>query len=93
MVSAGTLGTVTVDDQKSYFKIGTLHGKNPTEIRSALCEVCGEQTVDRTKVSLWATCFYEVRVTINDDLRPGRLKTSTDERNVKLVADFLAQDH
>ena len=31
-------------------------------------------------------------VSINDDQRPGRLKTSTDERSVKHVANFLAQD-
>jgi len=49
--------------------------------------------VDRTTVSCWATCFREGRVTMNDDLRPGRPKTSTDEQNVKLVADILAQDH
>ena len=65
----------------------------PTKIHSALCEVCGEQTVDRTTISHWAACFLEGRVTINEDLRPRRPKTSTDERNAKLVADFLAQDH
>jgi len=54
--------------------------------------VCGEQTVDRSTVSHWATCFCEGRVTINDDQSPGRLKTSTDELSVKLVAYFLAQD-
>jgi len=127
---------VTVEDQRSYIKIETLHGRNPTEIQSALREVCGEQTVDRSTVcgeqtvdrstvcgeqtvdrstvcgeqtvdrstvcgeqtvdrstvSSWATRFREGCVTKNDDQRPGRPKTSTDERNVKLVADFLAQD-
>jgi len=92
MPSAGALGTVTVEDQKSYIKIETLRGKNPTEIHSALCEFCGEQTVDRNTVSCWATRFREGRVTINDDPRPGRLKTSTDERSVKLVADLLAEN-
>ena len=136
MASAGASGAVTVEDQKSYIKIENLHGKNPTEIHSALREVCGEQTVDRNRVcgeqtvdrnrvcgeqtvdrnrvcgeqtvdrnrvcgeqtvdrnrvSCWATRFREGRVTINDDPRPGRPKTSTDERSVKLVADFLAEN-
>jgi len=92
MASAGTLGTVAVEYQRSYIKIETLRGKNPTEFHSALCEVCGEQTVDRSTVSGWATRFCEGHVTINDDQKPGRLKTSTDEQSVKLVADFLAQD-
>ena len=32
MASAGTLGTVTGEDQISYIKIETLRGKTPTEI-------------------------------------------------------------
>jgi hypothetical protein len=92
MASAGASGTVTVEDQRTYIKIETLHGQNPTENHSVLREVCGEQTVDRSTVSRWATRFLEGRVTINDP-RPGRPKTSTDKRSVKLVADFLAEDH
>jgi predicted RNA-binding Zn-ribbon protein involved in translation (DUF1610 family) len=160
---------VTVENHTSYIKIEILRGKNPTEFHSALCEVCGEQTVDRSTVcgeqtvdrstvcgeqtvdrstvcgeqtvgrrtvcgeqtvdrstvcgeqtvdrstvcgeqtvdrstvcgeqtvdhstvSRWPTRFREGRVTINDDPRPGRPKTSTDERSVKLVAEFLAED-
>jgi len=92
MASAGASGAVTAEDQRSYIKIETLRGKNPTEIHSVLREVCGEQTVDRRTVSHWATRFRGGHVTIKDDQRPGRPKTSTDERSVKLVADFLAQD-
>jgi transposase len=78
--------------KKSYIKIDTLRGKPPTEIHSALREFCGVQTVDRSTVSHWATRFREVRLTINDDPRPERPKTSTDERSVKLVADFLTEN-
>jgi transposase len=81
---------VTVEDQKSYIKIETLRGKNPTETHSVLREVCDEHTVNRS--TRWATRFREGRVTINYDPRPGRPKTSTDERSVKLVADFLAEN-
>jgi transposase len=92
MASAGASGTVTVEDQRSYIEIETLRGKNPTEIQNALREVCGRHTVDHSTVSHWSTRFHDGRVTINDDQRPGRPKTSTDERNVKLVEDLLAQD-
>ena len=92
MASAGASGTVMVEDQRSYIKIETLRDKTPTEIHNALREVCGEQTVDRSAVSRWATRFREGRLTINDDPRPGRPKTSTDEKSVKLVADSLAED-
>ena len=50
MAPAGTLGTMTVEDYRSYIKIETLRGKNLTEIHSALREVCGEQTVDCSTV-------------------------------------------
>jgi hypothetical protein len=72
MASAGASGTVMVDSQRSYIKIETVCGKNPTEIHIALREVCGEQTVDCSAVSHWAARFCEGRVTINDDPRPGR---------------------
>jgi|SRR5215510_11429227 len=93
MAFAGASDTVTVEDQRSYIQTETLRGKTPTEIPSALCEVCGKQTVDCSTVSHWATCFSERRITINDDPRSGRPKTLTDEQSVKLEADFLAEDH
>jgi hypothetical protein len=92
MASASASGTVTVDDQRLYIKFETLCGKNPIEIHIALREVCGELTVDRVTVSHWAAHFYEGRVTINNDPRPGRVKTPTVQQSVKLVVDFLAED-
>ena len=59
MVSAGASGTVTVEDQRSYIKIETLRGKNPTEIHSALREVCGEQTVDCSTVFVGLLIFVK----------------------------------
>ena len=70
----------------------TLRGKNPTEIHGALCEVRDEFTVDRSTVSRWATCFRGGCVSIENVPRPGRPRTSTDERGVKLVADALEED-
>jgi hypothetical protein len=37
MASASASATVTVEDQKSYIRIKSLLGKNPTEIHSASC--------------------------------------------------------
>ena len=84
-------GTVTISDQRSYIKIGTLYGKNPTKTDRALSEVCGEFTVDCTKVS-WANCFCGGCMNVGNNARPGRLRTSTDERSEKLVADSLKED-
>ncbi|KAK9738789.1 HTH domain in Mos1 transposase [Popillia japonica] len=92
MESARVSGTVSIEEQRAYIKIETLRGKKPTGIHSALSDVCGELTVDRSTVSRWSNRFRRGRVSIHDDPRPGRPKTSTDERNVKPVADALEQD-
>jgi hypothetical protein len=78
MASAGVLGTVMVDDQRSHIKIETLRGKNPTEIHIALHEVCGGQR-NVVQFPIGLLVFVKDFVTINNDSRPGRLKTSTDE--------------
>ena len=76
-------GTVTISDQRSYIKIETLHGKNPTEIHGAFSEVCGEFTVNCSTVSHWANHFCGGCVSIDNDPRSRRPRTSTDERSVK----------
>ena len=89
MEPARVSGTATISEQRSYIKIETLRGKNLTEIHGALSDVCGEFTVDRSMVSRWANRFRGGCVSIYNDPRPGRPRTSTDERSVKLVADAL----
>ena len=46
----------------------------------------------RSTVFHWSKRFRSGRVSINDDSRPGRPKTSTDERSVQLVAGALEED-
>ena len=48
---------MTISDQRLYIKIEILRGKNPTEIHSALSEVCGEFTVNRSTVSCGLIIF------------------------------------
>ena len=85
-------GSVSISDQRSCIKIETLRGKNPTEIHDALNEVCGEFTEDLSTVSLWDNRFRGGRVSIDNDPRPGRLKTLTDEKSVKLEVDAFEED-
>ena len=63
-------GTVTISYQRSYIKIGTLHGKNPTDMLGALNELCSEFTVNRSTVSRWANHFCGGCVSIDNDPRP-----------------------
>ena len=62
-------------------------------MHSALSEVCGEFTVDHSTVSHWASRFHGGCVNKDNDQIPGRLRTSTDERSVKFVADALEEYH
>ena len=54
-----------------------------------LSVVCDEFAVDRSKFCPWANRFRGGCVSINNDQRSGRPRTSTDERRVKLVANVL----
>ena len=67
MEHAGVSGSVTISDQRSYSKIETLRDKNPTEIHSALCEVCGEFTVESSTASRWANRFRSGCMSIDND--------------------------
>ena len=82
-------GTVSISVQMSCIKIETLRSKNPTQMHSALSEVCGEFIVDSSAVSRWANHFRGACMSINNYPRPGRQRTLKDERSVKFVADDL----
>jgi len=83
---------ISHSDQRSYIKIETLRGKNPTEIHNALHEVCGDNVVDCSTVSCWTFHFREVQVSIQDDPRSGLPVTATDDTSVVIVSTLLEED-
>jgi transposase len=83
---------VLQNDQRSYIKIETFRGKNPTEIQNALHEVCRDSVVDRSTVSQWASRFREGRVSIPDDPGSGRPVTAMDDTPVVIVSTLLEED-
>jgi len=80
---------ISRSDQRSYIKIETSRGKNPTEIHNALHEVYGDSVVDHSTVSRWASRFREDRVSIQDDPRSGRPVTATDDTSVVIVSTLF----
>jgi transposase len=92
MAAVRVSGTVTNDDQCEYIKIETLRGKTPTEIHSSLMAVCGVETVERSTISRWAQRFREGKLSIENDPKSGRLRTSTDDQNVERVLQILEED-
>jgi transposase len=93
MAAVRVSGTVTNADQRAQIKIGTLRGKTPTEIHSSQVEVCGVETVGRSTISRWAQRFREGRLSIENDLKSGRPRTSTDDQSVEPVLQILEEDH
>jgi len=92
MAAVRASGTVTNDDQRAYIKIETLRGKTPTEIHSSLIEVCAVETVDRSTISRWAQRFREGRLSIENDPKSGRPRTSADDQSVERVFQILEED-
>jgi hypothetical protein len=80
------------NDQRSYIKIETLQGKNPTEIHNALHEVCGRSVVDHSMVSWWASRFCEGRLSIQGDPRSWWPVTATDDTSMVIISTLLEED-
>ena len=55
------------------------------EIFEMLTVAFGESTMSRTKVQLWYNRFKESREDVNNDARPGRPRTSTNDKNIEAV--------
>ena len=91
MAAVRVSGTAT-NYQRAYIKLETLRGKTPTEIHSSLMEVCGVETVGRSTISRWAERFHEGRLSIENDSKSGRPRTSTDDQSVESVHQILEQD-
>ena len=85
MESEAVSGQIT----RSYIKIESLRGKNPTELYNNLREVCGDNAVDRSTVSRWSARFHEGRLSTEENPRSGRPSTATDYTSEVIVTDIL----
>ena len=55
-------------------------------------EVCGVETIDRSTISSWAQRFRERRLSIVNDQKSGRHRTSIDDQCVERVFQILEED-
>ena len=53
----------------------------------------GEATMRRTQVQLWKNRFKEGREDLSDDVRTGRLSTSTINENIEAVRKMILVNH
>ena len=66
--------------------------KTPTEALRLLQEVCGDDTISRTRLFEWHRRFSEERELVEDDHRSGRPSTSRTNENVKRVRQKVRSD-
>ena len=84
---------VPTGDRTRAHCVTSAHATTCSTVVDALSEVSDELIVDRRTVSHWANRFRGSCVSLDNDPRLGRPRTSTDERSVKFVADALEEDH
>jgi len=86
MAAVRVAGTVTNDDQRAFIEIEILGGKTPMEFHSS-----------RWKGVVWkllteAQFHAEGRLSIQNDPKSGRPRTSTDDQSVERVLQILQED-
>lgn len=64
----------------------------PSEIYHQLREVYGDNVISKSRVYEWCKCFNQGRLSIGDDARSGRPRTSTTDENIQKVDDLIRQD-
>lgn len=69
-----------------------LKGKTPTEIKTELDAVYGEESPSFTTVKIWTADFKRGRTSVFDEERSGRPKTATNEEMIKKVYKIVNSD-
>ena len=64
----------------------------PGEIHDQLREVYGDNVISKSRVYEWCKFFNQGRLSIGDDARIGRPRTSTTDENIQKVDDMIRQD-
>ncbi|GFS07902.1 histone-lysine N-methyltransferase SETMAR [Elysia marginata] len=64
----------------------------PSEIHKQIAETYGEGALSRYRVHQWCTWFEDGRTSLNDGLKSGHPKTSTNEENTTCVHELIKCD-
>ncbi|GFR79847.1 histone-lysine N-methyltransferase SETMAR [Elysia marginata] len=62
------------------------------ELYKQIAEIYGEGAISRYRLYQWCTWFVEGRKSLNDELKSGRPKTSTNEENTTRVDELIKCD-
>lgn len=79
-------------EQRAVIKFLCTEGAKAANIETRLRLVYGDNTLSKRAVYVWVAHFKEGRITIFDEPRSGRPKTSTDEASVQIIQNLLKVD-
>jgi hypothetical protein len=68
-------------------------GKSGSENGEMLVQVYGDNSMKKTSVYKWVTCFSEGKETVTDEERSGQPATSRTEENIVKVRQLVREDH
>jgi transposase len=78
--------------QRSSIKFCVRNEISATETLKMLQKAFGEQALSKTRVYEWYKMFKEGRESVEDEARPGRPSTSTDELHVNKIKELVLQN-
>ena len=77
---------------RSYIKCRIRFNIDSKQIFNKLCGIYGPQTISLCTVFRWIKAFKAGKFSVEDDTRPGRLKTSVSKANIAAVKIVVEQD-
>lgn len=78
--------------QRSFIKVCVRNEISAAETLRMLQKAFGEETLSKSRVYEWYKMFKEGRESVEDDARPGRPSTSTDEQHVAKIKELVLQN-
>lgn len=79
-------------EQRAAIKFCFKLGKTFTETHQMMQQAYDSDCLSRTHVHDWYTRFKDGREDLNDDERSGRPRETVNEKNIKIVSDFIKKE-
>ena len=76
----------------SYIKFRIRLNIDSKQIFNEMCGIYGPQTISMRTVFRWVKAFKAGKFSVEDDTRPGRLKTSVTKANIAAIKIVVGQD-
>ena len=77
---------------RNYIKCRIRLNIHSKQIFNELCGIYGPQTISMRTMFRWVKAFKAGKVSVEDDTRPGRPKTSVTKANIDAVKIVVEQD-